>query len=160
MDKKISSIGIIILVIGIILILTFWPLFGVKAMDIDRKDNGFEFKQYDIGDKITIHGTITDIKVNDFPNYYEEIGVEDNVLFELSGNVWILIENEDSFNFKIGKDVYCDIILEDQDIFGSTFEYWTLDSKDDINLKNNLNYMFYFIAGTGTVIAAVGFVRE
>ncbi len=158
MDKRLSSIGFVLLIIGIILIVVFWPLFGTSARDVNKKDG--KFKDYNAGDKITIHGTITEINENDFPSYIENIGVDDNVLFELDGNIWILVKDKNSIDFKEGEEVYCDVVLQEGESFGNSYEYWQLGKNKDIRLKNNLNYVFYFIAGTGTVISSAGFVRE
>ena len=158
MDKKISSIGFILLIIGIILIVAFWPIYGVNARDIKKKDGNF--KDYETGDKATVHGTITEIKVNDFPSYLENIGVDDNVLFELDGNVWILAKNQNSFDFQEGEKIYCDVVLQEEESIAGSYEFWQLDSNKNIGLKNNLNYVFYFIAGTGTVISSAAFVKD
>lgn len=130
----------------------------MKAMDIKKKDG--KFKEHDVGDKITVHGTITEIRVNDFPSSLEDIGVEDSVLFELDGNIWVLIKNQDSFDFQEGEGIYCDVVLHEEENIAGSYEYWQLGSKENIGLKNNLNYVFYFIAGTGTVISSAGFVKE
>ncbi|MFW5928503.1 MAG: hypothetical protein ACOCSL_04785 [Thermoplasmatota archaeon] len=158
MDKRLSSIGFVLLIIGILLIVAFWPVYGTSARDIEKKDG--EFKEFDSGDKVTVHGTITQIKESDFPSYIENLGVEDNVLFELDGNIWVIVKGKNSIHFQEGEEVYCIVVLQEVESFGNSYEYWQLGKDQDIHLKNNLNYVFYFIAGTGTVISSAGFVKE
>lgn len=159
MDKRITAVGLIVLFIGIILITTFWPLFGVDAKKI-KKDDEEKFIDYDPGDEINVYGVITEIKTNDFPSYLENLGMEDNVIIELGGNVWILIKNENSIDFEEGDSVYFGAALREGENFGISYEYWELDSNNDIHAKNDLDYIFYFIAGTGAVISSAGFVKE
>ncbi|MFW6196281.1 MAG: hypothetical protein ACOC5D_02990 [Thermoplasmatota archaeon] len=157
MDKRITGVGLIVLFIGIILIATFWPLFGVEAKEMKKDDR--KFINYDPGDEINVYGVITEIKT-DFPSYLENLGMEDNVLIELGGNVWVLIKNENSIDFDEGDSVYFKTVLRESESIGISYEYWELESSNDINLKNNLDYIFYFIAGTGAVISSAGFVKE
>ncbi|MFP4050784.1 MAG: hypothetical protein ACLFVB_03490 [Thermoplasmata archaeon] len=158
MDKRITVVGLILLFIGIILIATFWPLFGVEAKKMKKDDR--KFINYELGEEINVYGVITEIKTTDFPSYLENLGMEDNVLIELGGNVWVLIKNENSIDFEEGDSVYFKTVLREGESIGISYEYWELDSSNDINSKNNLDYIFYFIAGTGAVISSAGFVKE
>lgn len=160
MDKKISGIGLVLLFVGILLIVAFWPIFGVNARDIkDDEDNG-EFKSYDEGDEVNVYGTITDIRINDLPYFLEELGVKDSVLVELEGDFWVLIDDQNSTDFEEGDSVYCKMTLKDIEVGTMSFEYWEVSSDSSLNMKNNLNYFFYIIAGLGIAVSSVGFVKE
>jgi len=158
MDKRISCIGLVLLVVGIILIVSFWPIFGENANDIKKSDG--KYKGYDVGNEVTVHGTITEIKENDFPGLLEKFGVNDNVLFELGGNIWILVNNESSIDFQEGEEVYCEVTLNKDESISGSFEYWVLGSNEEIRLKDRLDYIFYFIAGIGTAISSAGFIKD
>ncbi len=158
MDKRISCVGLVLLVVGIILIVSFWPIFGENANNIKKNDG--KYKGYDVGNEVTVHGTITEIKENEFPRLLEKFGVNDNVLFELGGNIWILVNNESSIDFQEGEEVYCKVTLNKDESISGSFEYWVLGSNEEIRPKDKLDYIFYFIAGIGTAISSAGFIKD
>ncbi len=97
MDKRVLSIGIVLLVIGIILIFAFWPLTAVGGRDISTDD-------YEVGDRVTIYGTITDIT-----------GIGEVVLVELDGDTDIIVEqSREEFDFEEGDVVYGEIRLSQE----------------------------------------------
>lgn len=145
MDKKVFSIGVTILLIGTFLIFAFWPLTAISAQDLaEEKENDYD--EYDIGEKVRVYGTITDVN---------EVGLLDIVVMELDGDMSIVIENQDEIEFDEGDVVYCEIkrseVIED-------FGYWELE--DDISSKRIIDYVFYGVVGAGIAVAAVGAIKE
>lgn len=145
MDEKILGVGVVILLVGLFLVVAFWPLTAVSGDKLaDDLDEG-KYKSYDEGDKVTVYGTITD--KSEFGNH---------LLIELDSDFTFLIEDKDSIDFSEGEDIYTEIYLKQEELLGN-FEYWAM--KGQLNNKRNLDYIFYAVLGGGAIISAAGLIK-
>ena len=160
MDKRILSAGLVILIVGIFLIVAFWPIFATNGKDLAEDQTDGQFESYDAGDTVMFTGTITDIGETNLPQWMRDLGLENMVHIEIDGELSIVLVGTSSIDHSIGDDVYGKIVLQEQDILGmGTREYWELESKDNLNSKQIINYVFYGITGVGVATTVAGAVK-
>ncbi len=133
MEKKILSIGIVIFVVGLFLVVAYWPLTAVKGRDISTDD-------YEVGDKVTIYGTITRIT-----------GLGEMYFIQIDGELEI-VKLDGQTSMEEGDMIYGKIRCT-QDII----RYWRLE--EDLKLKRNIDLLFYGITGVGVAVTTVGVVK-
>ncbi len=138
MNKVLLYIGIVILVIGLILVVAFWPLTAVRGRDLSRED-------YEIGDTVKFYGTITSI------DYIELLGVE---RIEIDGELEIY-NAEERTDRKEGDVVYGEVRYS-QELFG-ILNFWRLQG--ELNLKRNIDMIFYGISIAGVAVSAAGYSK-
>ncbi len=159
MNRNIFVVGVVVLIIGIVLTLAFWPLFGVRASTLEEDREGLIYDSYSRDDKILVHGTITDIRIDDFPDWMEEIGFSKAVHVELDDEFEFIIRDETDIKFSEGDSVYGRMVLrEEAIIFGiGRFEYWELSGS--IGSKQMVDIVFYITTGLGLVITVAGYIK-
>ncbi|MFW6038107.1 MAG: hypothetical protein ACOC89_01035 [Candidatus Saliniplasma sp.] len=144
MDKKVFSIGVTILIIGTFLIFAFWPLTATSASELaEAKEDNYE--DFEIGETVTVYGTITDIR---------ELDIFEIIVVELNGDIEIIIEDQTSIEFSEGDMVYCDITRGELIEGFETLGYWELEG--ELKSKRTLDFLFYGFAGIGIAVAAYG----
>ncbi len=157
MDKKFFFTGVIILLVGALFALAFWPLFGTSAESLGEDKDGRLYESYDEDDTIMVYGTITEILEEDYPNWMKDIGFTDSVHVELNDNFSFVVSGQTSIDFSEGDLIYAPLILREDKLI-VTIEYWELHG--EIRSKRTIAYLFYMISGAGVVIAATGAVKE
>jgi len=145
MDNRIFSIGVTILLVGIFLIFAFWPITSISARDLaEESEDGYE--DYDVGEKVTVYGTITDIN---------QLG--SLIFVELDGDFIFLIDGQDDIDFSEGDLIYCEVVrselIEGFDDMGN-IGFWELEG--ELKSKRLVDYVFYVFTGIGIAIAAYG----
>ncbi len=156
MNKRIFSIGLVIIIIGLFLAIAFWPLTGISGEQLSKKRTDQGYKGYGKGDKVKVYGTITDLEGTDLPSWAEDLGLEDTVLVELDGNFTFIVKGSSQIQYSEGDSVYVNLALKE----GVLTSYWQANSKDDIKSKTTIDYIFYGLVGFGIAVAAVGADRE
>ncbi|MFW6040356.1 MAG: hypothetical protein ACOC85_00795 [Thermoplasmatota archaeon] len=161
MDKRLLSIGLVVLIVGIFLLVAFWPIFTVSAEELADDRDGGQFQSYDEGDTVRFVGDITDIGETNLPEWMREIGLEDMVHIEIDGKLSLVLIGETDIDFKEGDQIYGTITLQEQELpFGAgTREFWKIESKDEISSKRSLDYIFFAITGLGIAVTAAGAVK-
>ncbi len=142
MEKKILSIGLVILVIGLFLMITFWPLFGTSAAEAAEKE---EKNEFDDRESLRVYGTIT-----------EMIEIGDLTIIELDGELIIWGEGVIGRELSEGDSVYGDIVHNS--FAGDYIAHWEIDG--EIHSKTTIDYIFYSTIGIGVAIIAVSIVRD
>ncbi len=150
MDRKVFSVGVTILLVGTFLIFAFWPLTATSASDLaEEKEDDYE--DFDIGETLTVYGTITDIR--EFSIFDTNI-----MIVELDGDFDFVFEGQESIDFSEGDVVYGEIIrselIEGLDNLG----YWELE--DELKSKRIVDLSFYALTGVGIAVAAYGAAKE
>lgn len=144
MDKRIVSAGLVILIIGLFLVVAFWPIFGVSGSELaeQQEENGFEE-----GESMRVYGTITDI---------EEIDLLDRTILEIDNE--LLLWKEGQTDFSEGDSIYGNVEYNElvEGIAGTS--NWEMEG--DLSSKTLVDYLFYGITGTGIFIAVVGAVKD
>ncbi|MFO7991941.1 MAG: hypothetical protein R6U61_06580 [Thermoplasmata archaeon] len=150
MDRRILSVGVVILAIGLFLVVIFWPLTGVTGDELmeDKKDG--DYQSYTEGDKVKIYGTITDVRETN-------IIIENWVTVEIDGDFTFVVPGEDSIDFEEGDTVYGELMLETLGSGENAWEYWEL--KGDLKSKQMMDLAFYGITGLGVAVTATGIVK-
>ncbi len=136
MDKKVLSLGLVILVVGILLVVAYWPLTAVRGRDLSTEG-------YEVGDKVTIYGTIT--KIDTF------MGQE---RIQIDGELYIYNIDQNT-DMKEGDVVYGEVRYT-QELFG-LLNFWRLE--EDLSLKRNVDMIFYAVTGVGVAVSAAGAVK-
>lgn len=154
MNRNLLSVGVVILLVGLFLMVAFWPLTGVSARDIASDHEGGDYGSYDEGDKVKVYGTITDINTADFSETWENVGAEDFIIVELDGDLTIFVSGRNETDFSEGDQVYGEIELETL----LSLEYWNMDG--DLRSKTTLDYIFYGVTGLGIGVALVGAIKD
>ncbi len=159
MNKKILTSGIVILVIGILLAVLFWPIFGVSGSELEDDQDGLVFESYSQDDTVLVYGTITEITETDFPDWFEEIGIRNAIHVELDDGFSFVIHDEEGGDFSEGDSVYGNLILREESIaFGiGRIEYWEMTGS--LRSKRFVDILFYGTIIAGAVITGVGVVK-
>ncbi len=150
MDRRILSVGVVILVIGLFLVVIFWPLTGVTGDELVEDKNDGDYQSYTEGDKVKIYGTITDVRETN-------IIIENWVTVEIDGDFTFVIPGEDSIDFEEGDTVYGELTLEALRIGENVLEYWEL--KGELKSKQMMDLVFYGVTGLGVAVTATGIVK-
>ncbi len=136
MDKKLLSLGVVILIVGLFLVLAYWPMTAVRGRDLSLTD-------YEVGDTVKVYGTITRI--------YTFLGQE---IIEIDGELDIV--NVDSNTSRKEGDVVYGEVRYTQELLG-LLNFWRLQG--ELGLKRNFDMIFYGIALAGVVVGTAGAVK-
>ncbi|GEM_PF-2564439 len=150
MNRNIFVVGVVVLIIGIVLTLAFWPLFGVRASTLEEDRDGMIYESYSRDDKITIYGRITNM--GETPNFLEDLGLSNVVYIELDDSFEFVLTG-DEIDFSEGDSIYGSFIL--RRTLG--FEYWELSGS--LGNKQVIDIVFYIVTGSGLVITVAGYVK-
>ena len=133
MNKILLSIGVVILVLGLILVVAFWPLTAVRGRDLTTEG-------YEVGDKVTIYGTITRIT---------QLG--DLELIQIDGELEI-VKTEGRTSMQEGDVIYGELRYSQ-----TLVRYWRIEG--DLKPKMHIDLIFYGITGVGVAVSAAGAVK-
>lgn len=164
MDKTILSIGLMFVVIGMFLVIAFWPVFGVSGSELhsDREDGIYE--SYEEGDEVWVYGTLTNVtfETERLPEWMrdlmEELDVDDFAYVEIDDEFELVVEGEESLDFDEGDQVYGRLNLRKEEAIFVEWEYWELDG--DLSSKRLIDFTFYGITGIGLATIAVSALRD
>ena len=133
MNRILLSIGVVILVLGLILVVAFWPLTSVRGRDLTTDG-------YEVGDKVTIYGTITRI-----------IPLGDLELIQIDGELEI-VKTDGRTSMQEGDVIYGELRYSQ-----TLIRHWRIEG--DLKPKMHVDLIFYAITGVGLAISAAGAVK-
>ncbi|MFP4141859.1 MAG: hypothetical protein ACOCTN_05530 [Candidatus Natronoplasma sp.] len=152
MSKKTSVVGLALLILGMFLVLAFWPLFGVSGNELANDWDSNQYESYDEGDVVLVHGTITEVSPEELGGITEEL--LGGISVEIDDDLYVILANQNSTDLEVGDEVYGTLTLNE----GSLIEYWAHDG--DMRNKRNIDYLSYGLIGAGIVITAVGVFKD
>jgi len=153
MNRSLLSVGVVILLVGLFLMVAFWPMTGVDARQLADDSEDWDYESYDEGDEVKVYGTITDIN-KDLSSTWESLGLGKLIILELDGDLTVVVSGKDGIDFSEGDQVYGNFELESF-LLG---EYWNLE--DNLKSKTILDYIFYGVTGLGIGVALVGAIKD
>ncbi len=148
MKKGVVIAGLAIILISLILLITFPYQFYKSAGEVNSSD-------YSQGTKITVYGTITDVKYINLEN----MGIPVNMtIIELDSHLNITLEGK-LRNFGVGSFVIMDIIKSERKVQVGPFQfvitYWET-SQDSIHSVEEIQRYFEIAMIVGAVVLIVG----
>ncbi|MEF8835080.1 MAG: hypothetical protein V5A76_02900 [Candidatus Thermoplasmatota archaeon] len=154
MNSKILSTGMVMLILGLFLILAFWPFVGVSGEDLADDQVDLRYESYEEDDTVIVYGTIT--AVDEDPSYIGEIlkNLAGGIPVELEDELIVILANQNSTDLEVGDDVYGRLTLNE----GLGIEYWAHD--EDLRSKRIIDYSSYGLVGVGIAFAAVGVIKD
>ncbi len=153
MNRSLLSVGVVILLVGLFLMVAFWPMTGVDAKQLADDSEDWNYESYDEGDEVKVYGTITDINKG-LSSTWENLGFGELIILELDGDLTVIVSGKEDIDFSEGDQVYGNFELE-------TFllgEYWNLEG--ELRSKTTLDYIFYGVTGIGIGVALVGVIKD
>ncbi|MGM0509783.1 MAG: hypothetical protein ACQESD_01465 [Thermoplasmatota archaeon] len=153
MNRNLLSVGVVILLVGLFLMVAFWPMTGVDAKQLADDSDNWNYESYDEGDEVKVYGTITDIN-KDLSSTWESLGLGKLIILELDGDLTVAVSGKDDIDFSEGDQVYGNFEL-DTFLLG---EYWHLEG--ELRSKTTLDYVFYGVTGLGIGVALVGAIKD
>lgn len=142
MNKKLMVIGIVLIFIGVILIIGFWPLIGKDCQTV-------EDGSYSNEDSVIIYGEIDDMK------YFSSSPLKINgtlVTLEKDFDFWI-VNKDVTDDFEVGDQIYATIVYNEVDVGITTLNYWT---SSGINSTSSVNLTFFIILTIGATLIMIG----
>jgi len=143
MSKKLIVIGIVLIFIGAILVIGFWPLIGKDCQTVEDGNYSHE-------DSVVIYGEIKDMRY-----FYSSVFKINGTFVTLEGDFDFWIENKDVTNdFKIGDQIYATIVYEEVEINHVTlYDYWVTS---EINSTSSVNLTFFIVIIVGAALIMIG----
>ncbi len=158
MDRNLFVVGVIVLVIGLVLSFAFWPIFGTTPESLYEDRDGLIYESYEREDTVLVHGTITNVRIDDFPGWMEDLGFRDAIWVELDEDFSFVIRDETSIDYSEGDSIYARLTLREESLILGRIEYWEMTGS--LGNKQLLNVVFYVIAALGAVITVVGVIKS
>jgi hypothetical protein len=142
MSKKLIVIGIVLIFIGAILVIGFWPLIGKDCQTVEDGNYSHE-------DSVVIYGEIKDME------YFSSSVLKINgTLITLEEDFTFWVEDKDVTNdFKIGDQIYATIVYKEVEIGPTTFHYWV---SSEINSTSSVNLTFLIVIIVGAALIMIG----
>lgn len=152
------AIGVLIAVVGIVLLLAFWPLTSVSGAQLLAARQGSDYPAYADGTQITIHATVSDVHSGSFlGSSYTFLDLQTN---DPTQNVTIYVQGDASGVVSAGETVYLTAVLHRVTILGASFAYWAVPTPQDIHPSLPVDATFAGISLAGVAVAAVGAFRK
>lgn len=160
MQRNIFAAGFVIFILGLFLVLAFWPIFATSAGTLYEDRSGLVYQSYDRGDKVTAHGTITNISTTGFPGWMEDMGFRNVVYVELDDGFAFLIPDRTEIKFSEGDQIYARLTLvEESLVLGwGRIQYWELSGT--MGNKQMVNLVFFITLALGAVVTVAGAVKD
>lgn len=155
--KRLAIVGIVIAVVGLLLVVAYWPLTSVSGAQLRADESGGGYTGFAVGDVVTIHGNV------DNASYLPLLGT--TVLEISSGDpnnpVPVLVQGDARPVVTPGEEVYMRATLE-SGALGSILgiEYWQVSTPSDVHAAWPINYAFYGALGLGVVLVVADALRS
>jgi hypothetical protein len=155
MSKKLIVIGIVLIFIGAILVIGFWPLIGKDCQTVEDGNYSHE-------DSVTIYGEIEKMRYVNIKNNANLILIEGSSYYIETNGTFIFTEGDFVFfvenknvtaNFEKGDQIYATIVYKEVEIGPITFHYWT---SSEINSTSSVNLTFFIVIIVGAALIMIG----
>ena len=154
MNKKLIVIGIVLIFIGAILVIGFWPLIGKDCQTVENST-------YSPEDSVIIYGEIKDMRyVNIKNNVGDPYYIEANGTFIfMEENFVFFVENKNvTANFENGDQIYATIVYKEVEINHVTlYDYWVTS---EINSTSSVDLTFFIVMIVGAALVMIGAVAR
>lgn len=152
--KRLAIVGIVIALVGLLLVVAYWPLTSVNGAQLRADEQGGGFLGYAVGAKITIHEKIDNV------SYVSLLGPSTTVLWIDSGDpnnpVPVYVQGDARSVVTPGEVVYMPAVLE-QTVLG--LQYWQVSTPSDIHPAWPIDAAFYGTLGVGVVLVVADALR-
>ena len=156
--RKMLGIGVLIAVVGVVLLLAFWPLTSVSGAQLLNAQQGNDYPTYADGTQITIHATVADMHSGSFlGSSYTFLDLQTN---DPNHNVTVYVQGDASGSVSAGETVYMTAVLHRVTLLGASLAYWEVPTPQDIHPSLPVDASFAGISLAGVVVAAVGALRK
>lgn len=148
--RKLAVAGLILTIVGILLVVGFWPLTSVSPSQLLAAHSNGSYAGYAVGTRITIHGQVMDA------SYADYFGAPLTRLDLNSGDpnnpVSVYVQGDARGAVTPGETVYMSAVLEQ--VFG--VEYWQVSTPTDVHAAWPVDYGMYGLTVLGVVMVGVG----
>lgn len=149
--RRLAVAGLVLTVVGILLVVGFWPLTSVTPAQLLAARNGGSYSGYAVGTRITIHGKVLSV------SYADYFGATLTRLEMDTGDpnnpVDVFVQGDARGVVTPGETVYMSAVLEPA-FFG--VEYWQVATPTDVHAAWPVDYAMYGLTGLGVVMVGVG----
>ena len=156
--RKMLGIGVLIAVVGVVLLLAFWPLTSVSGPQLLAARRGSDYPGFTDGAQITIRAVVADVHAGTFlgSSYtFLELRTSD-----ATENVTVYVQGDAGGAVSVGETVYMTAVLHRVTILGQSLAYWEVPTPQDIHPSLPVDATFAGIGIAGLVVAALGALRD
>ena len=156
--RKLAALGIAITLIGLVLVLAFWPLTSVSGADLLASrlaTQNSSYAGYSEGSRITIHERVLDVTfTNFFGNQVTTLELDDG---DGSATTGIYVVGDARGVVANGNVIYASAVL--RLLFGSVY-YWEVSTPQDIHASWPVDAVFYGVMASGALVLAYAGLRK
>lgn len=156
--RKMLAIGVLLAVLGVVLLLAFWPLTSVSGAQLLAARQGTDYPAYADGAQITIHDKVVDVRSGTFlGSGYTFLVLETN---DPTQNITVYVQGDTNGSVTAGEVVYMTAVLRRVTFLGQSYSYWDVPTPQDIHDSLPVDATFAGITVAGVVVAVLGAARR
>ncbi len=156
--RKMMTIGVLLAVLGVVLLLAFWPLTSVSGAQLLAARQGNDYPAYANGAQITIHEKVVDVRSGSFlGSGYTFLVLQTN---DPAQNITVYVQGDASGSVTAGEVVYTTAVLRRVTFLGQSYSYWDVPTVQDIHDSLPVDATFAGITVAGVVVAVLGAARR
>ena len=149
--RRLLVIGFVLVLVGAVLALGFWPLTSVSGAQLLAAHQGNAYVGYALGSRITVHEKVLSV------DYTSILGLSTVEIEDGNPDVatTLTVRGDARAAAPVGSTVYATAVLQQ-----FALQYWEVASPSDIHSSLPVDVAFYAVLGLGILLLVVAVFRK